>query len=312
MIGLFVAGAHAGVPVVFDGTDGAAVIAAAAQKSGLPTSELDPVPLDRLLRVPPQLLGDAVMRRCSGSPSTMAVVRADLARAEAAWVKKDTLAAIDHLDLAVTQLGCLSELVETAQAARVFMLRAELMLNGDSPDDAGGELRSAVAFAPDITWTATSVDGATILDEERAVEATAVVSVVPAGSGAGPWIDGRGFAAGSTEMRVTEGLHLVQHGTPAGIRSAWLRVGGDTTLVVPGNYRRPILDAILLPETRRPVEALLATTLPAFTAGYVSHAQGLWLVTLEDGVVATTEIAAPPPPPPPPDDGKKKKPKRTG
>jgi hypothetical protein len=295
------------VPVVFDGADGAAVIALTAQKSGLPPAELDAVPLDRLLTGPPQLLGDAVMRRCSGAPSTMSVVRADLARAEAAWVKKDTLAAIDHLDLAVTQLGCLSEIVETAAAARIFMLRAELELNGPNPDDAGGELRTAVAFAPDIAWTATSVDGSTILDEERAAEATAVVAVVPAASGAGPWIDGRGFPAGSTEMTVTPGLHLVQHGTPAGIRSAWLLVGGDATLVVPGNYRRPVLDAMLAPETRHPVEALLATTLPNFRAGYVSHAEGLWLVTLEEGVVSTTEIAAPPPPAPPPEDGKKKK-----
>jgi len=307
VIALLVAEALAGVPVVFDGTDGAAVVALTAQKSGLPPSELDAVPLDRLLRGAPQLLGDAVMRRCSGGPSTMAVVRADLSRAEAAWVKKDTLSTIDHLDLAVTQLGCLSEIVEAAVAVRIFMLRAELELNGPNPEDASGELRTAVAFAPDVTWTAASVDGAAILDEERAAEATAVVAVVPPAGGAGPWIDSRAFPQGSTEMRVAPGLHLVQHGSPAGIRSAWLLVGGDAMLVVPGNFRRPILDAIVLPETRHPVEALLATTLPGFTAGYVSYAQGLWLVTLEDGVVATTEIAAPPPPPEVDDKKKKRK-----
>ena len=77
--------------------------------------------------------------------------------------------------------------------------------------------------------------------------------------------------------------------------------------MVPGNFRRPVLDAIVDPETRRPVELLVAGAVPEFAAAYVSHAQGLWLVSLDEGVVSTTEIAAPPAPPAPPEEARKGK-----
>jgi hypothetical protein len=307
VIVLFGQMAWGGVPVVFDGGDPASVRASVAEMTGLPDDQLDAVPLDRLLVSPPQLLGDAVMRRCSGQPTTMAVVHADLQRAEAAWARRDAPNAIDQLDLAVAALGCLSEIVERPTAARIFLLRGELELESQNPDGARSELRTAIAFAPDASLPAGGADASMLLEEERAVEPSATVAIVPTGTGAGPWIDGRDPVGGTGEMLVAPGLHLAQHGTPQGVRSAWLLVGADSTLVVPGNFRRPVLDAILDPETRRPVERLVAAALPDFVAAYVSHEQGLWLVSLEDGVVSTTEIAAPPPPPPPPEDPKKGK-----
>lgn len=289
--------AQAGVPVVIDGADAAAVPTLVSERTGLPVDQLEVVPLSTLLDDPPQALGDAVMRRCVGEPTRMEAVRADLVRAEAAWTRRDRVAAFDHLDLAVAQLGCLGELVDRAVAARTFLLRGALLAERGEADAALGELRTALAFDPELAWTgAFPVEGQVLLAEQRAQPDELTVRVVPAGTSSGPWVDGRTVGGDGAAVAVGPGLHLAQHPSAAGIRSAWLVVGGDTTLVLPGGFRRPVLEALADPTLRPPVQDLLQATLPGFHAAYVSHQGWLWLLTLADGQIETTELVAPPPP----------------
>ncbi|MCK6507613.1 hypothetical protein L6R53_30315 [Myxococcota bacterium] len=289
--------ALAGVPVVVDGGDAAAVPARVSERTGLPVDQLALVELSSLLDDPPQALGDAVMRRCAGAPTRMEAVRADLVRAEAAWTRRDRVTAFDHLDLAVAQLGCLGELVDREVAARTFLLRGALLAERGQPEAAQGELRTALAFDPELAWTgAFPVEGEVLLAEQRAQPDELTVRVVPAGTSSGPWIDGRTVGGDGAVVAVGPGLHLAQHPSPAGIRSAWLVVGGDTTLVLPGSFRRPVLEALAEPATREPVQALLQATLPGFQAAYVSHQGWLWLLTLAGDQVETSELVVPPPP----------------
>ena len=289
--------ALAGVPVVIDGGDATAVPALVAQRTGLPVDQLEIFDLGDLLTQPPQVLGDAVMRRCSGAATRMEAVRADLVRAEAAWARRDRVGAFDHLDLAVAQLGCLGELVDRSVAARIFLLRGALEAERGQPDAAHGELRTALAFDPELGWTGSfPVEGQVLLAEQRAIPTELTIQVLPAGTSSGPWVDGRTVDGDGAQVSVAPGLHLAQHPSPAGIRSAWLVVGGDTALVLPGGFRRPVLEALSDADRRAPVQALLQATLPGFHAAYVSHQGYLWLLTLVDGEIETTELVTPPPP----------------
>ena len=42
--------------------------------------------------------------------------------------------------------------------------------------------------------------------------------------------------------RIQTGLHLAQIPGSSGIQTAWLAVAGDTTLVLPERFRRPVLE----------------------------------------------------------------------
>ncbi len=285
---------------------GPEVVAAVASRTGLPADQLEALPLDQLLKAAPEALGEAVLRRCTREGTRGDLIRSELARAESAFAGGDRGGAQDHLDLAVAQLGCLVELPDARVAARVFLLRAALVADADA-EVARGELRTALAFEPDLAWDDRYPEsGRALLDEVRAAGTAATLSIVPDTATSGPWIDGR--EAPDEGVKVGQGLHLAQYSGPTGVASGWLLVGGDCALVLPGAYRRPILGPIADAATRGPVEALLEATIPEIEAAYVAWSGGLWLVSDDGSGLSTIEIA-------PPeaaggdatDDGKKKK-----
>lgn len=303
--------ASAGVPVVYDGGDANEIVDAVAQRTGLPTDELTAIPLTDLLQKEAATVGDAVMRRCTSEPATAADVRADLARAEAAWAKEDRVGAVDHLDLAAAHLGCLTELADPKVAARIFMLRGALEASTDL-ETAEGEMRTAMAFDEEITWdTSYPPEGEAVLSSQRTALATCVIESAPEATTTGPWLNGRPLTNAPLSRIVPDGLHLTQYRSPKGIQSAWLLVGGDATVVVPTGFKRPVLERTVDNSGREALEALLAVTIDDFEVGYVTWGGGLWLVTSDEDERSTTEIApALPPEAEEPTKGKKKKKKK--
>jgi hypothetical protein len=283
--------AFAGVPLVHDGGDVAALTAAVAQKTGLPAAELTPVALDTLLAAPPQVLGAASLRRSAQQPSTVSALQAEIGRARAARTSGDDAAALDHLDLAVALAGCLPSIVAPAELAEAFLLRAAVAAAKGDRAAEESELRTALALDPDAVWP----EGDPVLAAVRADPARASLSVLPPPLASGPWIDGHAVAA---TQALSPGLHLAQYTGNSGIRSGWLTIGGDARLVLAGSYRRPILEQLAQPEGRDAVAALLAAAIPDLTAAYVAHAGGLWLITAEDGALTIAELVPMPPPAP--------------
>jgi hypothetical protein len=55
-------------------------------------------------------------------------------------------------------------------------------------------------------------------------------------------VDGQPLSA---EGQLRSGLHLLQIPSTAGLRSAWLTIDGEAWVVIPGNYRPPILGRLL-------------------------------------------------------------------
>jgi hypothetical protein len=287
-----VGAAFAGVPVVHDG-DGGAAVSQVAQRTGLPPDQLEAVPLSQLLEAPTSVLGAAAMRHCSGAATRVGDVKAELVRAEAALREGEDRSAMDHLDLAVAAMGCLSELVEPGVGARVFLLRGALM--GDRDEEAAlGELRSALGFDPALSWEPGFPEaGEALLEAARGAGTPSVLAVSPAGTSAGPWIDGRTLSGSGAAREVAPGLHLAQSPGIGGIQSAWLVIEGDAHLVLPGSFRSTAL-AQLSEDSKRPeVEALIAAALDQTPAAYAASGGGLWLVTVTDGAPATEQLVAP-------------------
>ena len=308
-IGTLIGSAWAGIPVILDETDGTSALAQVAQRTGLPEAQLDALYLRDLLDQDPSILGQAVLRHCAGAPTRAGGIRTEVARAEAAWRDGNALATMDHLDLAIAQLGCLVEFVEPTIASRMFALRAGLLAEQSERDRAIEELRSALAFEPDLVWNeAFPAEGARLLAEIRgevdsSQEAPLLhteLVVAPADSTSGPWIDGVDVKDTSGHVTLSLGAHLLQTASVAGITSGWLSLGGPATLVVPTSYRRPILEKMSDPSDRAEVEALIMTSLDDFEAAYAAIQGGLWLITTDDdGLPFTTELVAIPPPPDP-------------
>ena len=106
--------ALAGTPIIYDGTTPDEVRTRVASRTGLPLDQLDPVAFRDLISGSPSTLGEAVLRHCAGGPSEMTALRTELVRAEGALRQDDTQTAMDHLDLAVARMSCLTTLAEPA------------------------------------------------------------------------------------------------------------------------------------------------------------------------------------------------------
>ena len=281
-LSLWIGAADAGIPLVYDSPDPAAAAAAAdlaARSTGLPEDQLDPVALDGLLKGPPDVVGDAVVRHCAGPPTRAADLLANAVRAENAWQKGDPIVAMDELDLGIGGLGCLSDRVDPAVMGRLFLLRGALLARGGRPDEARAEIRTALSVpsAPRAWPEGFPAEGAALFAEILAEPERVPLHLAPSGSGAAPIVDGATMPAGSA-LQLRPGLHLLQVPSTAGLRSAWLTVSGAATLVVPTSYRRPILDRLTDPEQRPEVALLLLSTLDS-PAVYVAHLGGLWLLS---------------------------------
>jgi len=285
------------------------MVAAASERTGLPADQFDAIHIGTLRDKPPQGMGEIAVRRCARQPTQNSGVRAELVRAEAALGIDDMIAVADHLDLAVADLSCLTEIVEAGVAARAFLLRGALAAEEGRDADARGEIRTALGFDGKVNWPpGYPVSGQSMVAEEVGNDQRHTVTAVP-DPGLGPWVDGHEIV---DEVALTEGLHLLQHSGPKGIRSAWLVVGGAGTVVVPEKFQAPILDAFVDPSTRSDLEHLIAAAVEDFEAAYVAHQDGLWLVVAGESGPSTSELVAAviPEPEPEPEPTKKKKGKK--
>ncbi len=290
LISLLVLPALAGIPVVHDGGDPAAHVAAAAERTGLPADQLTAIDVSTLLDEPPSALGKGVVRRCARTPARMTDVRTQLVRADAAVAEGDAVSVFDHLDLALAQLGCLTEVADPDEVALGFLLRGALAAEQGDTEAAQSEIRTALAFDADVVWPpGYPVAGQEILAAELTDQIRHDVRVVPDDTGAGPWVDGA--EVGETTP-LAEGLHLIQYGSRQGLQSAWMVVDGPAALVVPDRFPARVLDTFLDAEAHQEAALLLAAALDDFEAAYVAHRDGLWLVVAESAGASVEELVA--------------------
>jgi hypothetical protein len=285
--------AHAGVPVVYDGGAASEVVTFAAGRTGLPAEQLEATPLSQLLSALPRATGAATVRHCSRPPTRAPELRAHLVRAEAAWREGDVSTAMDHLDLGISGLGCLSERVDAKVAARLFLLRGGLLARDGRDEDAAAELRTALALWPEATWDEWLPSyGRDVLAAVKAASTRSVLTFLPAAASTGPWLDGRPTTPGQA-LSVGPGLHLLQVPGTGGLRTAWLTVDADAELVVPGSFRRPVLERLSGAENHWEVGTLILSTL-GVEAAYVAAGGGLWLVEREDATIHVATLIVPP------------------
>jgi hypothetical protein len=289
---------QAGVPIVYDQEAPSDAVSRVVQATGLPPDQLDPTPLDNLLEATPRVLGNAAIRHCSGAPAHTSDLRALLVRAEAALRSGDTSAAMDQADLGMADLGCLADRVEISMAARLFLLRFDLLLRQGQTDAARGELRTALSLQPDAAANLVLPAGSPPIEDLRTEVPLVALTIAPRDSTCPPSIDGHDPPKDGGPMRLSPGLHLLQIPSTAGLRSAWLTVQGDATLVVPGAFHRPLLERLASVTDRDDVEALILATLGS-DGVYATQGGCVWLVSQQDGVPHATTLAEPPPAPSP-------------
>jgi len=291
--------ALAGTPVIYDGPSALEVLAQVTGRTGLPADQLTPVAFRDLIAGPPATRGAAVLRHCASDPVDMTMLRTELARAEAAWQQSTPHTAMDHLDLAVAWMSCLTALAEPAPLARLFLLRGALLAEDGQTEAALDELNTALSFQPVLEWDPSfPAAGEELLAQALSSEVHHTISLTPDGSSSGPWLDGH-LSVGRT-VAVRSGLHLVQAASTAGIRSAWLIVRQDADLIIPTSYQRSSLSWVTSAEDRDALLALLQASHSDLIAAYIAFEGGLWLMTSDGEEPRLTQLEAPPAPPPAP------------
>jgi hypothetical protein len=200
---------------------------------------------------------------------------------------------MDQLDLGIAGLGCLSERVDPKVAARLFLLRGGLLARDGRDPEAGAELRTAVALWPEAVWDEWLPSyGRAVLATVKAADARSTLTFLPAAASTGPWLDGRSTSPGQP-LSVGPGLHLLQVPGTGGLHTAWLTVDADAAVVVPGSFRRPVLERLAVAEDQSEVGTLVLSTL-GVEAAYVSAAGGLWLIERQDAAIEVATLVAPP------------------
>ena len=291
--------AWAAAPVVHDRGDPTQAVAATAARTGLPAAQLRAVDLTVLMKGRPVAIGGATLRHCAGEPSTLQEIKAAAVRGEGAWRDGDATGAMDHLDLGMARLGCLSERVDGRVAARMFLLRGSLLARSGAVEPGRAEVQTALSFQPDLGWDEwLPSEGRALLGALKDDATRATLDLAPSATAAGPWVDGAGPGDGAASIGLRPGLHLVQIASTSGFRSAWLTLSGDGALVIPSAYKRPVLSRMSDPAERAPVERLLQASFPDADAAYVTADGGLWMTTLGAAAPETDTLTPPPPPPP--------------
>ncbi|MDG1479036.1 MAG: hypothetical protein P8R54_05560 [Myxococcota bacterium] len=292
--------AFAGTPVIHDDALPAAVREQVSGRTGLPGDQLELIAFRDLIASPPATLGAAVMRHCAAEPIEMTTLRTELSRAEGSWRLHDPQTAMDHLDLAVAWMSCLTVLAEPAPLARLFLLRGSLLAQEGAVEASLDEMNTALAFDSTLVWDDSfPPEGEAVLMAARSSDIANQITLTPPGTTSGPWLDGH-LAQGAS-IAVRSGLHLIQVASTAGLRSAWLFVRQDAALVIPTGYHRSDLTRIATIEDDDPLFTLLQGSFSDLAAAYIASGGGLWLVTVEDGEMAVTLLENPPveePPPP--------------
>jgi hypothetical protein len=259
----FVVPARAAIPVLTEGTPPADAVQAVSARAAVPADQLAAVTLDELVvREPVAVAGDGVFRRCPTTPVDASRVDADLARAAAA-VDRGDADAWTQLDRLVVELGCLTQVASPPVGARAFALRAAVRrARGDAPADLALEDAVAASFsAPTGEVPVRFVGGGT----------------------SGPWVDGRAAAA---PARFSPGLHLLQYTGAKGVRSGWLTVQGEVTVVFADAITRPALDGLSDPVRQEAALAVVASLVEPPVA-YVVSGGGIWHVELTPTPVVT-------------------------
>ena len=294
-----VSAAWAAAPVVHDRGDPTDAVTVAAARTGLPAAQLRAVDLETLMKGRPVAIGGATLRHCAGEPAMLQEIKAAAVRAEGAWRAGDPTGAMDHLDLGMARLGCLSERVDGQVAARMFLLRGALLARSGAVEPGRAEVQTALSFQPELGWDEwLPSEGRALLSTLKTDAARATLELAPAATATGPWIDGTGPGDGGAAMGLRPGLHLVQVASTSGFRSAWLTLSGDGALVVPSAYKRPVLSRMADPSQRASVERLLQASFPDAGAAYVVADGGIWMTTL-GATAPETDTLTPPPPPAP-------------
>jgi hypothetical protein len=288
---LFVGISQAAIPLLIEGPVPAAA-QRVSERTGIPEDQFQVVLLDDVLKGAPLAMGALSVRSCPFSPSKATDVRAAVTRAETALRSDNIEGAVDQLDLGTTLMGCLSERVEPQVASQLFVLRATVAFKQNKPELASQELAAALSFSPTLAWDAAlSEDGATLLENVRSTPVSAEVRVYPGMSPSRPWVDGRPVEG--DRVRLRPGLHHVQVSSTAGIRSVWMNLEGDGSLIAPTSYRRPVLEGLEDSNRRHETERLLQAA-GRSTVVYALDANSLYLISYESEIPQTTPLIRPP------------------
>jgi hypothetical protein len=281
---------QAAIPLLVEGPVPAAV-QRVSERTGIPEDQFQIVLLDDVLKGAPLGMGSLSLRACPFSPAKATEVRAAVTRAESALRSDDIEGAVDQLDLGTTLLGCLSERVEPQVASQLFVLRATAALKQNKPELATQELAAAQSFTPTLAWDASlGVEGGPLLEAVTSTPASAEVRVYPAISPSRPWVDGRPIEG--ERVRLRPGLHHIQVSSTAGIRSVWMHLEGDGSLIAPTSFRRPVLEGLEDSNRRHETERLLQAA-GRSSVVYALDLNSLYLISFESEIPQTTPLIRP-------------------
>jgi len=274
--------AHAGMRVIHDGSDAAGAIEMAAGATGLPPAELSGITLAELIGGgAPRASGLLALEPCTGTPTAMAQIRDAAARAQGDLNYGRFPKASTVLAGARFALGCLTDPVNAAIAARVFYLSAIVDFEAGDERQAHVDFHQAALLQPDITWDEAFApdNGKALFDAavaRVAKDGTAALQVYPLPLGEAVVVDGKPAPADTLLVTLPAGRHLLQVGAPA--RTAWIELAAsqDATLLFPADLSADALTWMDDPSRRTQVNTVLATLTSAGTPLVVVDGEHVW------------------------------------
>ncbi len=231
----------------------------------------------------PQMEGSGVILHCTASPASTREIDDLLSEAEGAQNYGQLAEALVLLRSAEERLGCLTEHLDPATAARIFFLTGVLAAKAETDGQAAyRSFLRALVFEPHLTWgdEFPSEWGQDWFDSarrslEQGESAGLRLAVRPERGSL--FVDGREISPRSQALELRPGRHLLQTGINK-VTTVWVELGAATESIalLPASAPDDILGWLYDSERWGDLSNMLAATLDPEAALFVAHRGQVW------------------------------------
>jgi hypothetical protein len=304
---IIVNAAFAAPVVLHRETDADAVRAAVVESAGVPVSGLTVTHFDVFrAQLQPTWFGLGALERCETPAATGESLDGLIKSAEGSFMYMELDKASGALSEAKASLGCLSEPVDPALAARIGFLQGVVSVELGDKAKAWEQFSFAARFAPELQWDAQfPKDGEALLRASSGeLKSSAAVSVglVPASAAASVMVNGQPAIMERESLQLKPGQNLLQVQNTEGWTgyTATIEAQSSPSLFLPGALSDDTLSQVSTDGGRRALSQMVSLAFESGTPVYVVHDDELWRTASGLGVWEDLRPAQSPVPGPKP------------
>jgi hypothetical protein len=257
--------------------------------SGAPVGNVKAILLSSFLRGQSvSATGDASLKTCKGSPSTMKNVKEAIDRSRGAIDLLEDNKAMAYLTTAVGGIGCLGEALNGEQASELYFLKGFLEHAGGDEEAAKASFQLVHQMQSGLGWDNYFSPEAEPLFNEAAADVSAAemvtVNIIPTPDAGSVWLNGNPATVVGSQVQVPVGHHILQFvADKVTTYELDLNAAGEVGLLIPGLLASSTMDWVASEELSKNYSAVFSSAFDEGMVLYASYEGSIWSTTIGSG-----------------------------